>query len=91
MSLDIPEPQVLVATNPGEWDHWVLLRRQQDAVWLALGPGLEVEVLDPGPLDKALRSDEWAHVRVVGEVERSREGQLVASQRNLWRRNFSGT
>lgn len=46
MSLDVPEPQVLVASAAGEWDHWVLLRRQQDAVWLALGPGLEVEVLD---------------------------------------------
>ena len=46
MSLDVPEPQVLVSTGNGEWDHWVLLRRQQEAVWLALGPGLEVEVLD---------------------------------------------
>ena len=46
MSLNVPEPQVLVATGDSPWDHWVLLRRQQDAVWLALGPGIEVEVLD---------------------------------------------
>ena len=46
MSLYMPEPQVLVATVPGARDHWVLLRRLQDAVWLALGSALEVEVLD---------------------------------------------
>ena len=42
----IPEPQVLVTTGAGTWDHWVLLRRQQDAVWMALDPGLEFEALD---------------------------------------------
>ena len=46
MSLDIPEPQVLVSTGDGTWDHWVLLKRQQDAVWLALDPGSTVEALD---------------------------------------------
>ena len=46
MSLDVPEPQVLVTTGEGSLDHWILLRRQQDAVWLALGAALEVEVLD---------------------------------------------
>ena len=46
MSLDIPEPQVLVSTGNDQWEHWVLLRRQQDAVWLALDPGSTVEVLD---------------------------------------------
>ena len=45
MSLDIPEPQVLVSTGNDQWEHWVLLRRQQDAVWLALDPGSAVEVL----------------------------------------------
>ena len=46
MSLDVPEPQVLVSTGEHAWDRWVLSRRQPGALWLALGSGLEVEVLD---------------------------------------------
>ena len=51
---------------------------EQNGVAVAGVEPLEMEVLDPSPLDKALWSDERVHVRVVGEVERCREGQLVA-------------